>query len=74
MSKYWYNSSTGEVTASDTPPWSAEVAMGPYDSEELAKNAYLVSDARNADFDEAEREWKGADTWDEEERDWKQNW
>ncbi|MFP7706881.1 hypothetical protein [Trueperella sp. LYQ141] len=75
-SRYWFNIRTGEVASSDTPLWSALECMGPYPSAVAARDAYLISTARNMCADYAEEEWqhRDDDEFDREQRRWERNW
>lgn len=71
---YWFNIETKEVRESDSSPWLANESMGPYESEDLARNALLMAEARNANADEEKRSEDVQDDWDREDADWKKNW
>lgn len=73
---FWYNMNTGEVAESTEPPFDASERMGPYDTKDAAKNAYLTAAVRNADADISEKAWKtaGEDDFDRDQRKWKEAW
>lgn len=73
---FWYNRRTGQVVSSKSPAFDVSERMGPYESAELARNAYLVAAVRNAAADADERAWREADDddFDRENAEWKENW
>ncbi|MFY9262849.1 MAG: hypothetical protein GX483_06190 [Actinomycetaceae bacterium] len=71
---YWYNRITGEVRSGKVSPWPANVTFGPYQTAELAQNASLVASAREADAEEADKQWAEADEWDRADREWAEDW
>ena len=73
---FWYNIHTGEVAESTEPPFDASERMGPYDTADAAKNAYLVAAVRNVEADIYEKMWKmeEEDDFDREQREWKESW
>ena len=65
---YWYNVDTGQVET-DANRSRAEQVMGPYETEEEARNALARAHEKTEKWDEADREWdkKGAAPgWDDE--------
>lgn len=60
--EYWYNTKTGEVELGRQSGWMD--LMGPYSTEEAARNALRTAAERSEAFDAAEEEWE--DEWDDE--------
>lgn len=63
--EYWYNTKTGQVEIGRQSGWTD--LMGPYATEEEARNALASAKARNEQFDEDEEAWE--DDWDNEDED-----
>ncbi|MDD7583130.1 hypothetical protein ACEE23_05570 [Corynebacterium sp. 32222D000AT] len=64
-SQWYFNPSTGEVTQGPQDSWDNR--MGPYSSEEEARNALKTAAERNAAADEAEEvedDWGKPAQWD----------
>ncbi|MDY6143555.1 MAG: hypothetical protein SPI14_05030 [Arcanobacterium sp.] len=61
--KYWFNTSTNEVGEGSISPWPAHLTMGPYDTRELAEQAYALAAARTAEQDAHDDAW---DSWGED--------
>ena len=53
---YWYNVATGQVETDETRDRDANV-LGPYDTQEAARNALATARERTAQWDEEDREW-----------------
>lgn len=60
--EYWYNTKTGQVEVGRQSGWTD--LMGPYATEEDARNALTRASDRNEQFDEEEEAWE--DDWDDE--------
>ena len=59
---YWYNIETGQVESEENRSRGADV-MGPYESEDEARNALATARAKTEEWDEQDRreqEWPGA--------------
>ncbi len=53
--KFYYNIRTRMVEHGRLSPW--EHLMGPYETQEDAEKALEIAEARNAEWDEDDREW-----------------
>ena len=53
---YWFNTSTGQVETDDNRGQSADV-MGPYESEDEARNALKSARERTEQWDQEDRDW-----------------
>lgn len=64
---YWYNIATKQVET-DASRSSSDDVMGPYDTEDEARNAIATAAQNTEQWDSEDREWadKGA-SWDDEE-------
>lgn len=60
--EYWYNTRTGDVEKGRQSGWAD--LMGPYATEEEARDALKIAAARNRAFDTAQEEWES--DWDDE--------
>jgi len=54
---YWYNVVTGKVETDETRSRGEQV-MGPYETEQEARNALETARARNEKWDEQDDEWE----------------
>lgn len=59
--EYWYNTRTGEVEKGRQSAWTD--VMGPYPTQEAARNALKTAAQRSENFDAAEEAWE--DEWDD---------
>ncbi len=55
--KYWYNTATGSVEKGAQSNF--ENRMGPYDTEEEARNALNEAADRNEAWDAQDKDWNG---------------
>lgn len=65
---FWYNVRTGEVETDENRSRADEV-MGPYETEDEARQALETARARTEKWDEEDREWEqknAAPGWDDE--------
>ena len=64
--EYWYNTKTGKVEEGRQSVWTQ--LMGPYKTEEEARNALETAAERNESFEAEEEQWEEEwkDDWDEE--------
>lgn len=60
--EYYYNTKTGEVEVGKESSWMN--LMGPYASEEEARNALKTAQERNEQADAEEKAWE--DDWDDD--------
>lgn len=55
--QYWFNTATGQVEEGRVSDW--RVVLGPYPTREAAEQALGTARRRSADWDEADRHWRG---------------
>jgi hypothetical protein len=69
--QYWYNVNTGEIETDENRSRGAHI-MGPYPTEQAARDALATARANTERWDEEDREWdqrNAAPGWDDEKRD-----
>ncbi len=57
---YWFNINTRQVEHEDSKSASDDL-MGPYDTEEAARNALATAAERTEQWDAEDRAWEGED-------------
>lgn len=60
--EYWYNTRTGQVEQGRRSSWTD--LMGPYSTEDEARQALQSAAERNEAFDEAQEKWE--EDWDKD--------
>lgn len=57
--QFWFNPATRQVERGRQSPWTTR--MGPYPTREAAERALDLAQGRSAEWDEADRAWRGED-------------